>query len=157
MNVIKEYLIKKLSESSILEMALNRKEYKKNLEGIGQQIIENWCLLRYISISNKKNELKNHWENELKGHIVKLIKPKTDFNKVKLLKEFFLNKLEYTDTNVIYWSLSDKWEKESLDIEDSDTQQVIEDFCSYGIEEIIDLIGTTKLTIADVKDYIQTI
>lgn len=45
MKSIKEYILDAIQESYIFEMAYDRKEIKKRVEGLINQIIENWCLV----------------------------------------------------------------------------------------------------------------
>ena len=45
MKSIKEYILDAIQESYIFEMAYDRKEINKRVEGLINQIIENWCLV----------------------------------------------------------------------------------------------------------------
>ena len=45
MKSIKEYILDVIQESYIFEMAYDRKEIKKRVEVLINQIIENWCLV----------------------------------------------------------------------------------------------------------------
>ena len=45
MKSIKEYILDAIQESYIFEMAYDRTEIKKRVEGLINQIIENWCLV----------------------------------------------------------------------------------------------------------------
>ena len=47
MKSIKEYILDVIQESYIFEMVYNRKEIKQRVEGLINQIIENWCLIKY--------------------------------------------------------------------------------------------------------------
>ena len=42
-NIVREELQRYL----ITEMAITLKDYRKNVEALMQQILENWCLIRY--------------------------------------------------------------------------------------------------------------
>ena len=55
MKSIKEYILNVIQESYIFEMAYDRKEIKKRVEALTNQIIENWCLIKYCSLYDKNN------------------------------------------------------------------------------------------------------
>ena len=55
MKSIKEYILDVIQESYVFEMAYNRKEIKKRVEALINQIIENWCLIKYCSLYDKNN------------------------------------------------------------------------------------------------------
>ena len=64
-NIVREELQKYV----ITEMAMSLKDYKNKVESLMQQILENWCLVRYTTITGDKADLKNHWCLELSAHI----------------------------------------------------------------------------------------
>ena len=71
---IKEYILEKLQNTLVFEMAYSRKELKNSFDGILDQIIENWCLVKYCSLYDEQNINKNHWANELTAHMYNILK-----------------------------------------------------------------------------------
>ena len=57
---IKEYILEKLQNTLVFEMAYSRKELKTIFADILDQIIENWCLVKYCSLYDPTNINKNH-------------------------------------------------------------------------------------------------
>lgn len=60
MNKLVEYLIKQLSKTKIFEMTYSREQYIDNIDDIADQIVENWCLIRYCTLYDKDNKNKVH-------------------------------------------------------------------------------------------------
>lgn len=55
-----------LSKADLInEMAVDRKFIQNKADAEFRNIIENWCLLKYVSLTNDKMELRNHWRKEL--------------------------------------------------------------------------------------------
>lgn len=54
------------------EMSLTLKEYKRRLEFLRCQIVENWCLCKWCQLYDPKCSIFNHWSNELKAYIKSL-------------------------------------------------------------------------------------
>ena len=69
MKSIKEYILDAIQESYIFEIAYDRTEIKKRVEGLINQIIENWCLVKYCTLYDNENRNKYHWKQELKAHL----------------------------------------------------------------------------------------
>lgn len=73
-----EYIVKNLERSYIFEMAYERREYMNKLFELRLQLVENWALIRYCSLYDKKIEGYNnmftdcnvipswykHWNNQ---------------------------------------------------------------------------------------------
>ena len=57
---IKEYILEKLQNTLVFEMAYSRKELKTIFDDILDQIIENWCLVKYCLLYDVQNKNKNN-------------------------------------------------------------------------------------------------
>ena len=61
--ILERVVREELQKYIITEMALSLSDYKKRVEDRLQQILENWCLIRYVTITGDKEMLKNHCSN----------------------------------------------------------------------------------------------
>ena len=157
---INEILIESLRKTYIYEMAENRSKYQDILRNLQKQIIQNWCLIRYCSLTNSKLDLRSHWCSELKSYLVDIfyIKLKDDkSNKIKL-KATKQQYLEYSELdsniNMIYHIIEDKFKKENLK-NIITINMVCEDFAS-DIEKICELISKppTNENFNELNNYI---
>lgn len=146
---IKEYLKEKLidciSDTYIVEMAINRSKYQDKLSLYKRQIIENWCLMRYCTLTNSKLELRAHWGTELKSYLndlfyIDLKDDKSRYVKYKATRQQYIE-YDELDVNVdyIYNLIKDKFRKEGLS-DKTIIYQAASDFTEH-ISTICDLIS----------------
>lgn len=136
MKSIKEYILDVIQESYIFEMAYDRKELKKRVEALTNQIIENWCLIKYCTLYDNENRNKNHWKQELRAHLYNIyemkIKGGNATAKYNLISEIIFDKREITTTNKISLIIRNKFRIENIPIKF--------DICSYCIEDLQEII-----------------
>lgn len=156
MNHLKEFLIEALQNSNIFEMARDRSEYMRTVDNLSNQIIENWCLLRYSSINNKL-QTHNHWLTELRAYIMKLQSIKIDVDKTKATRTVFINWMDCYDKNEVFNLIAYKWQEEGFDIESKETEEVVTDFIEYGIDELIEVICKKKMNLNELNNYLNNI
>lgn len=132
MKAIKEYILDVIQESYVFEMAYNRKEIKKRIEALINQIIENWCLIKYCSLYDKNNTNKYHWKQELKAHLYNIYEMKIKGGDVKtkynLVSEIIYDKKEITTSSKISSIIRIKFRKENIIIHN--------DICNSCIENL---------------------
>ena len=120
MKSIKEYILDVIQESYIFEMAYDRKELKKRVEALTNQIIENWCLIKYCTLYDNENRNKNHWKQELRAHLYNIyemkIKGGNATAKYNLISEIIFDKREITTTNKISLIIRNKFRIENIPI-----------------------------------------
>lgn len=143
MKSIKEYILNVIQESCIFEMAYDRKEIKKRVEGLINQIIENWCLIKYCTLYDNENKNKYHWKQELKTHLYNIyemkIKGGNAKTKYNLISEIIYDKKEITTSSKISSIIRIKFRKENIII--------LNDICDLCIEDlnyIIELISNNE-------------
>ncbi|MBP3614032.1 MAG: hypothetical protein J6J37_04535 [Bacteroidaceae bacterium] len=140
MKSIKEYILDVIQESCIFEMAYDRKEIKKRVEGLINQIIENWCLVTYCSLYDKNNTNKYHWKQELRTHLYNIyemkIKGGNAKTKYNLISEIIYDKKEITTPSKISSIIRIKFRKENIIIHND-----ICDLCIDDLNYIIELIS----------------
>lgn len=139
-SIIREELQKYL----ITEMVHTLKEYKEKTDNLIPQIVENWCLVRYCTLSDDKQELKDHWRKELIAHLTNVAQMKLKNGNSPTVKQnalyFLWNRRDIdTDENVISMMISTKFEKEGLPTSGPIFAQVVEDF-KNSTKDIIDAI-----------------
>ena len=134
---IKEYILEKLQNTPIFEMAYSRKELKNSFDGILDQIIENWCLVKYCSLYDGQNTNKNHWANELTANMYNILKRQLkngdEDAKLQLLKSVAYDQKEYTTAAAIKKCIRLKFKKENI--------QITNELCSDCIEDLETILG----------------
>ena len=155
---IKEYILEKLQNTLVFEMAYSRKELKNSFDGILDQIIENWCLVKYCSLYDTNNINRNHWTNELTAHMYNILKRQLknggEDAKLQLLKSVTYEQKEYTTAISIKGCIRLKFKKENIQIHDEVCSACIED-----LETILNLISKkdTDENYQNIDTYIESI
>lgn len=143
MKSIKEYILNVIQESYIFEMAYDRKEIKKRVEGLINQIIENWCLIKYCSLYDNNNINKHHWKQELKAHLYNIYEMKLKGGNAKtknnLISEIIYDKKEITTSSKISSIIRIKFKTENISIYND-----ICDLCIDNLNYIIELISNNE-------------
>ena len=158
MTTIKEYILEKLQNTLIFEMAYSRKELKNSFDSILDQIIENWCLVKYCSLYDTSNINRNHWTNELTTHMYNILKRQLknggEDAKLQLLKSVAYDQKEYTTAIAIKKCIRLKFKKENIQITDELCSACIED-----LETILELISKrdTEENYENIDTYIENL
>lgn len=157
MKHIKEYILEYLSNTSIFEMAFSRKELIKRVEGLYGQIIENWVLIKYSTLSGNTT-YKEHWKDELSAHMGNIFGMYYKGDKEWLLKQILIDKLEITTSRKIRLITLRKIRKEKIDDNDINYIKAC-DLCSEDILEICRLLSLkeTEENLNNIYDYIDSI
>lgn len=144
----------------ILEMAYERKMFKALLTNFSRQIVENWCLVRYVKISGDKQELLVHWSNELISYISNAASNKIKGNngiksRIKAISEVWNDEKEYNqDVNIINLTICAKFLKEGIDTHSPVYFQVLND-CIKASDSIINIIAEANPN--SITDYVSSI
>ena len=155
---IKEYILEKLQNTLVFEMAYSRKELKNSFDGILDQIIENWCLVKYCSLYDRNNINKKHWANELTAHMYNILKRQLknggEDAKLQLLKSVTYEQKEYTTSVAIKNCIRLKFKKENIQIPD-----VVCSACIDDLETILGLISKrdTEENYENIDTYIENL
>ena len=136
--------------SMIMEYAIPRIEFIRNVSNMVQQIIENWCLVHYCTLFGDRTE-KEHWRNELTAHMLnvsrKTIKKNDSYEtRLKAVSEGFdWNDLP-SDASKVYSIVCHKFivegiiDKTSFRNIDQNLMKCAED-CNNEINNIISIIA----------------
>lgn len=136
----------------ITEMAIKLGEFRNNSEGIINQIIENWCLVRWCDMyPNELNSkrLRNHWATELINHMLRInnIKLKGS-RKDKALHNLVIKTLEYNDWIEIAKVIRNKFNEEGLE----NYVTITSEECANNIENICNILCSDE---NDIKEYVN--
>lgn len=153
---IYEYIIEKLENTKLFEMAHERSKYIDLVIDLSGKIAEHWCLLRYSTLNGKLRE-HNHWQGELRAFILKLVNIKIKVDKTKATKDVLIKFEEFNDWERIIRIISAKWYDEGFDIESDKTEEVAKDFSDYGVYDLIDIICNSKIKIQEINNYLNNI
>ena len=158
MTNIKEYILEKLQNTLVFEMAYSRKELKNSFDDILDQIIENWCLVKYCSLYDVQNTNKNHWVNELTVYMYNILKRQLknggEDAKLQLLKSVAYDHKEYTTAAAIKKCIRLKFKKENI--------QITNELCSDCIEDLETILGLiskrdTEENYENIDTYIENL
>ena len=158
MTTIKEYILEKLQNTLVFEMAYSRKELKNSFDGILDQIIENWCLVNYCSLYDVQNTNKTHWADELTAYMYNILKRQlkngSEDAKLQLLKSVAYDQKEYTTAAAIKRCIRLKFKKENIQI----TNELCSD-CIEDLETILELISKrdTEENYENIDTYIENL
>lgn len=156
---VRRIVKEELGKYCLNEMAMPLSDYKKCVESRLFQILENWCLIRYATLSGDCNNLKNHWRVELMSHInylanLKLKGKNSALSKEKCLYSVF-NKYDLdTDESCIAGHIWTKFVTEGLPTDGEIFSQVVSDFKS-SIRDIAGVILSNDRK--QIFQYVQNI
>lgn len=130
--------MKNLSEclinSMINEMAYTKSQFEFKLDNLADQILQNWCLVKWCDDNPKEQKSvnpRNHWASELKGHMKTIINISLKSGrKDKVIKNVLIDRLELNDSTQVARRIRDKFNKEEL----SKYINTISQACSDNIE-----------------------
>ena len=157
--VVREVMEREFSKYALNEMAINLSEYRKKVEDRMQQILENWCLVRYVSLTGDLVLLKEHWKTELLAHLIYISSLKLKNGDSILSKEKAIYKLwndfEFdNDENVIMKRMHVKFKIEKIPTNTEVYIQIAQDFKNAARDIVSALLAPSRSAI---EEYIETI
>ena len=152
MRTFKEFILDAIENTVIFEMAKSRSDLKRDIDGIAEPLFQHWCLVRYCAFYDFGNKTKEHWIKEVRLYILKTRSVRTKgFDKTRLLREWYITKLELSDRQQMLdeW-FDDKFEEENIIISDEEKNRIIDDWTKQ-VDKLCDAMSG-KL---DYKEYIE--
>lgn len=142
----------------LFEYALPMDRFMNRYMDLSQQILENWCLIRYSRLIGRE-EYVTHWKHELRGHILTLARLKISANNTfkKRYKTILRvwQELEYTsDIEVINKTINNKFQNENFDTHSEVYYQVLND-CRDASSAIVNVLANAEITTID--SYIESL
>lgn len=106
----------------ITGMSIPLKDYRKNVDGLRFQLVENWCMCKYCQIYDPDNINYSHWMRELKACInnLKFIDIKKGASKERTLNSMLVADYDYDSVDMISRIMAAKFRKENI----SDTEMM---------------------------------
>lgn len=156
--LITEEVNKKLQ--MLMEYAIPRDKFIENAFAKSDQIIENWCLVHFCSITKTNvNNCYNHWKSELSTAMDnvwrKTIKNHKDYDtRYKAIVEAFEWNDLFEGSERIIVLTKNKFKKEDIDIKSTEYVQTCND-CFNAIKDMIDIMadyGNDRI-----EDYVNSI
>ena len=158
-DVVRDVVREELQRYSLNEMAMSLKDYKCRIEGILVQIVQNWCLVRYASLSGTHKQLISHRRSELYAHLTNVASLKIKNGNKADVKEKVLydviNERDFdTDEQSISLVVSEKFFKEKMSTDSQYYSETISDF-KENVKDIVNVIlsGSEKV----IRDYVLSI
>jgi len=148
--IISEAIEHVIHKNDILEMAYDRANYKQKVDASLEQLIQNWCLVKYYSISNESNINEGHWAGELKGLLATISQYNINGNnspssRWRALKEVWNDNDFDTQIQCINLAIYNKFIEEKTDVTTSAYQTTLQ-CCVDSYSEIIHVIIQKSIT-----------
>ena len=140
--------------------AYERKMFKAIITNLSQQIIQNWCLIRYGRLNSADIGTIKHWKTELMAHLQNASSNKIKGNnslqaRTMAISEVWVNEKEYaTDSNVINLTVYCKFVNEGLDVNPDSYKQTLED-CMMASGDIINAIASENAE--QISQYVSSL
>ena len=133
----------------ITEMSVPLKIYKKRVDGLRFQLVENWCLCKWCQMFDPTNQNFNHWISEFKACTtnLKYLDLKEKANKRRTLVKMLIRDYDYEDPSMIEQIIRDKFDTEHI----KETWEVAEEF-TKNVRDLIDVISQPTRS---VKVYVK--
>lgn len=158
--VVRESLIElfEREKSGILtEMSLKRKIYKSRVDSLIPQVLENWCLVHYCTLTGD-NSTKEHWKRELRGHIITLFRFAIKGNDSVMSREHVIREIwmdnDFTEPDILNFVINNKFASEGICTTDETYFDVISD-CIFSQHKLIGIILSRDIN--KLNEYIETI
>lgn len=146
----------KLIYTPLFEQAFGRKVIKNAVIDLGWQIMENLCLILFMSRYRENVLTINHWKTELYAHCSKIAKLNVKIkNKTKTLEYSFFDEADFSEADVIFEGIADKFADENVDVyqEQYAVYDIIEDAQDILKNDLIPVM-LNRRTLSDLKNYI---
>ena len=155
-DIVYESIYKMLNETKLFEYLIHREKYVDICHDLSYQIFENWCLIRYCTITNRELT-KEHWKSELYVYLSKISRNgmksnNTISSREKAIRQGFDMGDLFNITDSLYKSVKKKFLKENININDNLLSNILSDF-SNSIIEIVHILSIN----GDIDEYIETI
>ena len=160
-SILKEAIIEVLNENRktlLTEMAVKRGEYKTKIDNLIPQVLENWCLVHYCTLAGDI-ETKEHWANELRGHLITIARYSIKGNDTPKAREKVFQEIwddnDYHDPKYLNMTIINKMmSEEYIDTSSEEYGQTIID-CIEATQDIVNVILSRD--ISEISKYTRSI
>jgi hypothetical protein len=151
MKTLTEILVNALSGTKIFEMAYSREKYMDLAHSLTDQIVQNWCLVKYCNMYDEENYNRLHWSKELIAHLSNLQrqrKLKGGISVERTLKIVWFEREELNNPKMVEPIIEIKFDFENIN---TDLTEIANEFVKH-LDKIIYII--TKGTYSELKQYV---
>lgn len=147
----KNYILEKISNTYLFEMAYSRQDYLRNISNLCYQIVENWCLIKYCNLYDEENYNRLHWCKELTAHLENLrrCQLKSGLNKIKTTEYGLIEKAELNNEYIVDDILTIKWDDEKLP---NNKRKIVAKEFTIALPILIKLVSGSSAN--DIKNYV---
>lgn len=126
----------------IMEMPFPRSVYKERVDAEFPQVLTNWSLVHYCTITNTES-YKKHWKGKFRGHMYAIARLEvkggdSPQKRQKVLAEI-IEENNFLSPKVMTLTICNKFIEEKIDIHSQEFIQVIND-CINSLQELCTLI-----------------
>ena len=150
MRTLNEILVEALANTKIFEMANSRENYITLSRSLMDQIVQNWCLIKYCNLYDEENYNRLHWSSELIAHMGKLLRQKIKggINKERTTKIAWIELEEINNPETVEMTIVYKFDEEGIK---TDLNEIANEFVKQ-LDKIIYLICNG--TPSELKKYV---
>ncbi|MBR6516920.1 MAG: hypothetical protein IKT40_08810 [Bacilli bacterium] len=152
-----DWIYNKINETELFYYIFGRKEYIETILNYIEQILENWCLIKYSSIMNQEDSVKLY-RNKLFSIFEKInfIRFKdSKENCLRIVNDIFNQCDLYDDKKIIFEIVKSRLVDKEKIKEDSILKQVVSS-CYDSLDDIADIISSIN-DLDKAKEYINNI
>lgn len=140
-----DYILEHISNTTIFEMAYDRRRYCDAIFNLHTEIVQNWCLVKYCNMFDEENYNRLHWSKELTSYLEKLqnVKLKSG-DKLRATKLELIESAELDDEEEVFKKCRTKWLDENLPLDKlnivaKEFVNEIENICKYICDPRFDI------------------
>ena len=145
--------IRQLDHGATSEKMVSVEEFKRRVDGLRFQLIENWCLCKYCQLYDSANENYGHWVAEFCAcaNYLRSFEVKGRPGKRRTVWKMFVDDYDYNQERKILGIIRDKFGVENI-LDMSKRNEVATTFVK-SINGLIDVLTDVRISVAD---YVQT-
>lgn len=129
----------------LVEMSFSLKDYVNRVDCHTAQILQNWCLIDYVNRFNEHQELKAHWQGELKTQLntiykSRIVQGNKKKKKLELVDRLWFERGYEIDSNIemVISMIEVKFEEEG--ITDDERIQIVAEDLMANIRKIAEIM-----------------
>lgn len=141
--------VRQLDGELVVERTLSLKEFKRRIDGLRFQLIENWCLCKYCQFYDQTSDSFGLWISEFNAcaKYIRDSEVKGKIDKKKTIHAMFIDDYDYNQERKILTIIREKFDVKN--IKDMSMRNTIATSFVNSIGNLIDFLVNTQTSIAD--------
>lgn len=141
--------IQESNKTTLVEMALPLKEFRKRVDRLRFQLIENWCLCKFCQLYSQDNDNFGHWISEFNACAknIRDFEIKGRIDKKKTISSMFIDDYDYDKRRKILVIIREKFDAEN--IMDVDIRTAVATSFAESVNSLIDFLSYTDKSISE--------